>query len=168
MLSCTRYFLTVSRNGSDFYFFQENQTTSNGYSPSSLTRKWQNSLPVITEPSKEEFSPERDVSEAKQTPSKEEDNKEEKKEDNSTDSSPSSWRRSFHEELEGIKESPPLKPLPSYLRVLTYSDDDLAKEDNKSPDDKHEWSRSTTLSIRSYDTDSPSESTYMEICLFHS
>lgn len=68
-------------------------------------------------------------------------------------STPLSWKRSFHEELNDSLNS---SSSTSQLRVLTYSDEDLTSP-GKSP-----FNRNKTLSIRSYDTDSPSECTLRE------
>lgn len=118
-------------------------TRTNGHSPNngSLSRRWQNDLPVITEPEKEEYTP---------PPAGIED------EDNqfqNTFTTPS-WRRDSYEHLENIVPNtpPPARHLPSYL-TLSRSNEDLTRAG--SINDNWPFHRSMTLSMRSYDTDAP-------------
>ena len=73
--------------------------------------------------------------------------------DDSDETMPGLTVRSTYYEQVPIDDSPTPSPkaLPTYLRALRYSEEDLSAPD-KSPFD-----RAKTLSIRSYDTDSPSE-----------
>ena len=104
------------------------------------SRQWSNGLSVINEPEEEKEEP---------TPPK------------LKETSPPTWRRSdSYEQLESITpvmstpSHPTLPSYQSYLRGLAHSEDDLLKLDKMEDKIKR---RSMTLSIRSYDTDSPSK-----------
>ena len=125
-------------------FISQESTRTNGHSVNngSLSRRWQNDLPVITEPEKEEYTP---------PPAGIED------EDNQTQNTftTPSWRRDSYEHLENIVPNtpPPARHFPSYLTPLSRSNEDLTRAG--SINDNWPFHRSMTLSMRSYDTDAP-------------